>query len=107
MSTMRFASEEDVQRYYSACQDKCKVDAEQDEKITKERLNELDFICAAEFVDCSNNGGYDPRDFCKQTCVIPLGGRDNTAADTVKEEVGVFTSFVVFKGERIDVKCTE
>lgn len=104
---MRFASEADVERYYLACQDKCKVDSEQDEKVTKERLNELDFICVGDFVDCSKNGGYDPRDFCKKTCVIPLEGRDHTAADTVKEEVGTFTTFVVFKGERIDVNCTE
>jgi len=107
MSTMRFATEGDKDRYFHACKDKCKVDAEQEEKVTKERLNELDIICAAEYVDCSNNGGYDPRDFCKQTCKIPLEGRDHTDADTVQEEVGKFTSFVVFKGEMIDVKCNE
>ena len=26
------------------------------------------FMCTKQFVDCSNRGGYDPRDPCKHTC---------------------------------------
>lgn len=65
MSTMRFASKYDSDMFYEACQNKCKADSEELAKITEERLNELDFICTAEFVDCSNNGGYAPRDICR------------------------------------------
>jgi hypothetical protein len=54
------------------------------------------------------NGGYDPRDPCKQKCVTPLGGRKNaTSADTLQSELTVDTTSVIYRGEKVAVNCNE
>ena len=32
-------------------------------------------VCPENFVDCSENGGYDPKDKCRHTCLEPDGAK--------------------------------
>ena len=43
------------------CQDKCKLESEND--------SNQKVMCTGEYVDCDGFGGYDPRDPCNQTCI--------------------------------------
>jgi len=83
MSAMRFINEETQKKWYAACQLKCKADADKGFRAVQEDK----IMCTANYVDCSANGGYDPRDPCKQKCVSPLKGRADSAADTLASEV--------------------
>lgn len=77
---MRFQTEDDSKKWFASCQLKCKIDTE--------RASEAVVYCTANYVDCSLNGGYDPRDKCNQKCITPLGGRNTyTDGDTLPEEV--------------------
>lgn len=60
--------------------------------------------CSGDFVDCSENGGYDPRDPCNQTCVQKKEEKgqkkvdEATDADTTQAEVSVRTKTIIFDG---------
>lgn len=85
--------------WFASCQLKCKVDTK--------NASRRETLCTANYVDCSLNGGYDPRDPCKQKCVTPLGGRKTaTAGDTLPSEVTTSTTSIIHKGEKIEVDCT-
>lgn len=98
---MRFINEDQKKKWYLACQLKCKADSEKGFKAVQENKQ----LCTAKFVDCSANGGYDPRDPCKQKCVTPLEGRAQSAADTSASEVNGNTKFVIKNGIKIGVVC--
>lgn len=103
MSTMRFVSADAQKQWYGACSGKCKVDSEKKEKEP--------IMCTAQYVDCSEQGGYDPTDPCKQTCNWKMIAKQGTtqlmrtARDTLKDEVNEKTEFVVKYGERVEVSC--
>jgi len=58
---MRFKDTKESEKYYLMCQDKCKLESEND--------SNQKVMCTGEYVDCDGFGGYDPRDPCNQTCI--------------------------------------
>jgi len=57
VSTMRFQSDLDKEKYMSACELKCSIDSKRGMMKSQ--------YCTGNYVDCSRNGGYDPTDPCK------------------------------------------
>ena len=79
MSTMRFVNTDAQTMYYAACHDKCKYTAQK--KIKKDDETSL---CSGNYVDCSDNGGFDPTDPCNQTCIQKIGDEEKvTPRDTI------------------------
>lgn len=79
MSTMRFVDSTAQEQWYGACSSKCKADTQ----IAKAEP----VLCTGRYVDCGDQGGYDPTDLCKTTCnwKTSPGGEQfmKTAADTL------------------------
>jgi hypothetical protein len=64
MSSLRFLSSAEKMQYYYSCEIKCKLD----NRLVTEKVKH-DRPCTGEWKDCTNFGGYDPSDPCKQTCI--------------------------------------
>jgi len=60
--------------------------------------------CDGSFVDCTDYGGYDPIDTCKQTCMQPTEDSDDDVEEyhhnTTKEEVDLNTKHIIHNNER-------
>lgn len=101
MSTMRFINEPAQTKYFAACQDKCKytVQIKNEDGTT---------LCTGKYVNCSENGGYDPTDPCNQTCIQKKEDvLKETPRDTIRSELTLETTSIIKFGEKLAVKCLE